>query len=67
MNCDICFSPTKVLETRKTDTNATRRRRICTACRFRFTTHEFPVSRKTGKLMTVEEREQYERRHDRKQ
>jgi transcriptional repressor NrdR len=44
VNCQVCDSPTSILETRKADGgSALRRRRECTACGHRFTTYERAV------------------------
>jgi transcriptional repressor NrdR len=40
MECPICHRPTRVLESRRNDANAVRRRRECSACGHRFTTFE---------------------------
>ena len=43
MNCPLCDSPTKTLETRRVPDGAVRRRRECTSCGHRFTTYERAV------------------------
>jgi transcriptional repressor NrdR len=43
VNCPRCDSPTAILETRKADAGALRRRRECSSCGHRFTTYERAV------------------------
>jgi len=43
VNCPLCDSPTKTLETRRVPDGAVRRRRECTSCGHRFTTYERAV------------------------
>jgi transcriptional repressor NrdR len=43
VNCPLCDSPTKTLETRRVPDGAVRRRRECTSCGHRITTYERAV------------------------
>jgi transcriptional repressor NrdR len=43
VNCPRCESPTSILETRRAEANAVRRRRQCSGCGHRFTTYERAV------------------------
>ena len=42
MDCPRCSRPTRVLESRRGDGSAVRRRRVCSGCGHRFTTFERP-------------------------
>jgi transcriptional repressor NrdR len=43
VNCPRCDASTAILETRRAEGNAVRRRRRCTECGYRFTTYERAV------------------------
>jgi transcriptional regulator NrdR family protein len=56
MNCFLCVGETDVIDSRKTNKNIIRRRRVCTSCGHRFSTHETVINPGSRKPMTAEER-----------